>query len=113
MSTTISVSDTTVTKTDVYSYYGFNAYAHSVVLNTSAVIRVSVAYLKNGTLDNANRNDGTYSYMNKYVLLEGSEYTNWGNDDTYIINYVRDNIEAVINSTYMPEFTLPPHLETI
>ena len=113
MSTAVSVPNTTVTTTDVYSYHGFNAYVHILNLFTDVTLRVSVAYLKNGALDNINRNDGTYSYMNKYIILTGTDYTSWATDDTYIIDYVTNNITNIINSTYNPPFTLPPHLETI
>ena len=114
MSNAITVTDVTVTNTDVYSYYGFNAYINSVDLNTSATIRASIAYLKNGAIDTSNyKNDGTYSYVSKYVVISGSEYTSWGNDDTYIVNYVTNNFTTFLNSTYNPPFTLPPHLDTI
>jgi hypothetical protein len=114
MSTPISIPDSTVTVTDTFSYHGFNAHVHSVDLFNSVTLRVNIAYLKNGSIDSTSyKNDGTYSYMTKYYLVSGSDYTNWGNDDTYITNYVANNISAIINSTYNPPFTLPPHLDTI
>lgn len=112
MSNAITVGDVTVTTTSIYSYHGFNAYINSVELNVSATIRVSIAYLVNGKLDTSqvSKNDGTYSYINKYVLIDGQDYTNWGNDDSYIVNYVRNNFETILNSTYLPESRLHSHL---
>ena len=114
MSNSITVEDVTVTTTSIYSYHGFNAYINSVELNVSATIRISIAYLVNGKLDTSpgSQNDGTYSYTNKYVLLGGQDYTNWGNDDSYIVNYVSKNFETILNSTYLPDVRLPPHLLT-
>lgn len=112
MSNSINVSDVTVTTTNIYSYHGFNAYINSVELNVTATIRVSIAYLLNGKIDkdSKNQNDGTYSYINKYIVISGQDYTNWGNDDSYIVNYVSNNFETVLNSTHVPSFQLPHHL---
>ena len=36
--------------------------------------------------------------MKKYIILSGIEYANWSNDDSYIINWVTNNIQYIINS---------------
>jgi len=59
-----------ITKT--YSY--ITVQIRNVVLNTSVEIQV--------TFFDANKNMGDM----KSVTLTGTEYTNWGNDDNYIIN---------------------------
>jgi len=114
MSNLVSVDNTIVTTTDVYSYHGFNVYIHSVQLNTSAIVRVSIAYLKNGEIDGSCRyesKDDKYGYMNRYVEISGSDYAAWGNDDNYILNYVESNFTTILNSTFAPRhdyhFILP------
>ena len=88
-----------VTISNNYEYFGFKVYIHNLVLNTSVGLRVNVAYLLNGSIEPRSMNDGTYSYVRKYVELSGDDYTNWGNDDTYITTWVTNNFEKVINST--------------
>ena len=89
----------TVTISNNYEYFGFKVYIHKLVLNTSVGLRVNVAYLLNGSIESRNINDGTYNYMVKYIELSGDDYTNWGNDDTYITTWLTNNFEKVINST--------------
>jgi hypothetical protein len=63
-------------------------------------LRVSVAYLLNGALDPSNiLNDGTYSYTIKYITLSGSDYSNWNSDDQYIVDWVTNNFQSVLDST--------------
>jgi hypothetical protein len=45
-------------------------------LSVSATFRVSLY----------DSNDSCFA--NKFVTLEGEDYLNWGNDDTYVINYI-------------------------
>jgi len=64
--------DETTTKTAVR----FSLDISQMTLNESAIFRVSLY----------DSNDSCFG--NKYVTLEGQVYTDWGNDDTYVINYV-------------------------
>jgi len=82
-----------------YEYFGFNCYVNELILNVSVELEVNIAYLLNGELDSTNYlNDGKYSYMKKYIILSGIDYSNWSNDDSYIINWVSNNIQYIINS---------------
>ena len=91
---------TTITTTNKYEYFGFRIKVNSITLFESVSLRVSVAYLLNGVIDSSNYlNDGTYSYMRKYITLTGNDYTNWNNDDQYIIDWVSNNFQTVLDST--------------
>ena len=82
-----------------YEYFGFNCYVNDLTFNISVGLEVNIAYLLNGELDSNNYlNDGKYSYMKKYVILSGIDYNNWSDDDDYIINWVTNNFQNVINS---------------
>jgi len=82
-----------------YEYLGFKVFVHELNLYTSVGLRVCVAYLLNGSMDpECFLNDGTYSYVKKYVVLTGDDYNNWANDDSYINTWVANNFETVINS---------------
>ena len=37
--------------------------------------------------------------MRKYITLTGNDYTNWNNDDQYIIDWVSNNFQTVLDST--------------
>jgi hypothetical protein len=108
----IDVSNTEIIITNTYSYYQCKIYVFGVILNTSVTLRCSIVYLKNGKIDDINSNDGTYSYMNRYVLLEGEDYAAWGQNDSYITNYVQTNIANIIQSTYLPDFNQVPYVDT-
>ena len=36
------------------------------------------------------------SFM-KRIVLSGDSYTNWGNDDDYLFNYIKDNINTLLD----------------
>jgi hypothetical protein len=110
--TAIDVSNTEIVITNTYSYYACKTYIYGIVLNTSVTLRVCIAYLKNGAIDTMNSNDGNYSYMNRFVKLEGADYTKWGQDDTYITSYVEKNISDIIRSTYIPNLNELPYVDT-
>jgi len=56
---------------------------------TNIKIRVvSLELFTNVTLSVLFMNDQNNMIDNKIIILEGSEYTNWGNDDNYIKNIV-------------------------
>jgi len=65
--------------------YGFDVEVNGVVLNTSARLSVRL-YDKNNTIVNV-----------QTMELIGEDYTNWGNDDNYVINYVVQKLGFVIN----------------
>ena len=74
--------DETTTKTAVR----FSLDISRMTLNESAIFRVSLY----------DSNDSCFG--NKYVTLEGQAYSDWGNDDTYVINY----IAAELGFTLLP-----------
>jgi len=55
-----------------------------LVLNTSATFRV-ITY----DIDGA-------SIETQYVVLEGTAYSNWGNNDEYVVQYVANQLGYVI-----------------
>ena len=82
-----------------YEYFGFTCYVNDLILNTSVGLEVNIAYLLNGVLDTGNYlNDGNYSYLKKYIILTGIDYSNWTNDDSYINSWVTNNFQYVIDS---------------
>ena len=108
----ITVADSVVTIQNTYSYYACKVYVYGVVLSESVTLRICIAYKKNGQVDDINSNDGQYSYMNRYVKLTGANYDAWGLDDQYITQYVHDNIEAIVASTYVPDVNEYPYVDT-
>ena len=54
----------------------FSVYVNNLVLNTSATLAVQL-YDQTGMLVDV-----------KLLEITGEDYTNWGNNDEYIINYV-------------------------
>jgi hypothetical protein len=65
--------------------YGFDVEVNTVVLNTSARLSVRL-YDQNNTIVNV-----------QTMELTGEDYSNWGTDDNYIINYVVQKLGFVIN----------------
>jgi hypothetical protein len=65
--------------------YGFDVEVNTVILNTSARLSVRL-YDQNKTIVNV-----------QTMELTGQDYTNWGNDDNYVINYVAQKLGFVIN----------------
>ena len=37
-------------------------------------------------------------YKNSQLRIEGDLYNNWGQDDNYIINIIKNNIENILNT---------------
>ena len=74
-------------------------------LFTSAVIRVNLFDL-NG-----------FRVSVKNVLMEGEDYTNWGNDDQYILTFVINSlgftptVEPTIEPIIEPTITVEPIIE--
>ena len=65
--------------------YGFDVEVNTVILNTSARLSVRL-YDQNNTIVNV-----------QTLELTGEDYSNWGTDDNYIINYVVQKLGFVIN----------------
>jgi len=78
------ITTTTITSFDIESI--------EVILFSSARIRVNL-YNSNG-----DRFDVTY------VLMSGSDYTAWGNDDQYILQFVANTLGFTI---FVPEPVVP------
>jgi len=62
----------------------YNICLYNFILNTSVTISVNI-------LDENNKSIETFT-----LLLEGDDYNNWGNDDSYIKTFV----ETKINEFY-------------
>ena len=45
--------------------------------------------------------------MNKYIIISGNDYLSWGSDDSYLINWVSNNMSSVLASGYFPNNVLP------
>jgi hypothetical protein len=72
----IEAYDETTTKTAVR----FSLDISQMELSVSATFRVSLY-------------DANDKYIsNKYVIIEGQDYTAWGNDDQYVIDFVAQKL---------------------
>jgi len=72
----IEAYDETTTKTIVR----FSLDISQMELSISATFRVSLY-------------DANDKYIsNKYVIIEGQDYLDWGNDDQYVINFVAQKL---------------------
>lgn len=65
---------------------GFNVRLTDLVLGTSVKLFVEVNY----------QTGNTYSSENKVFNLEGDDYLAWGNDDTYINDFVKSQLTTLI-----------------
>lgn len=73
-----------ITITTVKTIDNFEIVNLEVVLNSKASLYV---YLKN--------NEDVV--LGEHITIEGDDYNNWGNDDQYIIDYVRNYIINYFN----------------
>ena len=71
-----------ITKTDITTLTSFEINSVSVKLNQSAEVLV---YLKNS--DNV-------IVASEMVVIEGTDYQAWGNDDQYIVNYINNYLRS-------------------
>ena len=69
----VKVQDSTFTKTSIIN--NIKIRVNRIILFKS--ISLSVSLLENESL-----------VENKYIEVSGEDYTNWGNDDQYIVNFV-------------------------
>ena len=72
--------DKTTTKTVVR----FTLDIIELVLNTSATFRVVTYDIDGASIDT------------QFVVLEGTAYSNWGNNDEYVVQYVANQLGFVI-----------------
>lgn len=75
-----------ITITTVKSINNFEIVNLEVVLNSKATLYV---YLKN--------DDDVV--LGEHIMIEGDDYANWGSDDGYVINYVKNYITTKYNIT--------------
>jgi hypothetical protein len=73
------ILDNPYTITTVSTYSKFIIKDIKIILDVSARINV---LLKS--------NDTKTPPIIKVFLLEGDDYANWGNDDTYLVNYIKN-----------------------
>lgn len=80
----------TLTRTITIS--GFSIAVNSIELGKSANLIISL-YSDDDVLepDGIRRIRGITSYQ-----LEGEEYTNWGADDTYLVELIKEKIDLII-----------------
>jgi|688.fasta_scaffold606456_2 hypothetical protein len=69
--------DKTITQTIVR----FSLDIIELLLNQSATFRVSLYNANDKVIDT------------KFVTVEGTDYSNWGNDDEYIVQFVASQLE--------------------
>lgn len=74
--------DTPITKVVMSTYTSFRIVKVDVTLNNSANILV-IVYHQQDELEN----------FTEIVQLTGDNYNNWGNDDNYINNYIKQYLE--------------------
>ena len=84
------------------TYHGFKVTVFSVDIFTSVTLKVNIAYLLNGELDKSEQNDGIYNYTSRFIVLTGDDYSQWSTDDQYLVDYVSNNIDKVMASTFKP-----------
>lgn len=73
----------TITTTKKFSIVSFDVSGVMIYLHRRATVNVAF------TCD-----DGNKLYSD--VVLEGEDYTNWGEDDNYINEYIALNIESIL-----------------
>jgi hypothetical protein len=79
--------------------YGFDVEVNTVILNTSARLSVRL-YDQNNTIVNV-----------QTMELTGEDYSNWNNDDQYIINKVAEKLGFImVTSTPNPTINPTPGL---
>lgn len=82
MSSQFDIVPSEVTK--VYTVKSVNISFYNLILHTSIQARVNMIDENGGLIDS------------KFLLIEGEEYNNWGNDD----DYLRDLILSKLNLSY-------------
>lgn len=80
--------DTPITKVVMTTYTAFRIVKIDVKLNNSANILV-IVYHETDELEN----------FTEYIEIAGAEYQAWGNDDTYINNFIKNYLEEKYSNT--------------
>jgi hypothetical protein len=75
-----------VDKTTTKTITRFSLDISKMTLNESATFRVSMFDVNDKYIDATN------------VTLEGQAYLDWGNDDTYVINYVATTLGFILST---------------
>lgn len=75
-----------VDKTTTQTIVKFTLDISSLVLGVSAIFRAVMYDANDNVIDKQN------------VSLEGEDYTNWGNDDEYVIQFAADQLGFTITS---------------
>jgi hypothetical protein len=83
MDTVVTLS-TPVTKSTTIQYTTFKIKDVCITLNTSATFVVLLYGPNSGEI------------LCKKILMEGQDYTSWGTDDTYAINFVQTKIGELV-----------------
>jgi len=73
-----------VDKTTTQTIVRFAMDIIELVLNTSATFRVLCYDIKDKLVDT------------QFVTLEGDDYTNWGNEDEYVVQYVANQLGFIL-----------------
>ena len=81
--------DTPVTKVNIMTYDAFRITEVKVTLENSALVSV-IVYNQNDEFDN---------FIEK-IEIKDDIYYNWGTDDTYISNYVKNYLQEKYTNTY-------------
>ncbi len=63
----------------------------SVDITTIQVRVTNINLFKNVNINVTLKSNNNFVDVKSYIL-EGADYTNWGNDDTYIVNYVLNKL---------------------
>jgi hypothetical protein len=84
---TNEITEKTIIKTETQVINAFNIRHVTVVLNERATITVELIY-----------RDNSSEYVNERLInvininVQGDDYSSWGSDDTYIIDYIKNYI---------------------
>jgi hypothetical protein len=81
---TLTTLDTPITKTTTIQYITFKIKDVCIQLNNSATFVVLIYGANSGEI------------LCKKILMEGTDYEDWGLDDTYAINFVKAQVEALL-----------------
>uniref|UniRef100_A0A6C0KQP8 Uncharacterized protein n=1 Tax=viral metagenome TaxID=1070528 RepID=A0A6C0KQP8_9ZZZZ len=90
---TINIDPSTIT--DIKTVTGFRVSINSLELFTSVSLRVELISQQGSLLDI------------RYLVLTGDDYTNWNNDDTYIINITAQKLGFVLAPTVVAPVVVP------
>lgn len=70
------------------NFNAFKIMSINIELNTMAEIKTDLLMIETETRDDGTINKKSYYITSINIILEGEDYSNWGNDDNYINNYI-------------------------